>query len=265
MPTENVTIGVIGGSGMLGRTIVLAILKSGFVPAERIWISNRSGYADGFEAFPGLNVTTDNQQLASVSDVVVLSVPPALKDQINIRAPDKLIISVMAGTSVEELTRITGSPRVVRAMSSPAAKDKLAYSPWCPSKDVSNNDRRLLKNLLSTCGVTDEVNSESDIEIFTALTGPVPGFVALFADAMVRFATSNDISPVIADRAVRQLFLAAGKLMSEDQMTPAEHVQQMIDYAGTTAAGLEAMQQLSIPETIAEGLGSAVDRVKTIG
>ncbi|MDX1743772.1 MAG: pyrroline-5-carboxylate reductase dimerization domain-containing protein, partial [Ruegeria sp.] len=182
-----------------------------------------------------------------------------------IKAPDKLIISVMAGTTVDELIRLTGSSRVIRAMSSPAAKDKLAYSPWYASGAATSRDRDLAQAVLSTCGLSDELENEADIEVFTALTGPVPGFVALFATAMVDFATSHGIAPEIADRAVRQLFLASGTMLSEDPMTPAEHVQQMIDYAGTTAAGLEAMQQLSIPETIAEGLNSAVARVRDIG
>jgi len=264
MPIEDLNIGIIGGTGMLGRTIAQAVLDSGLVPASQVWLSNRSGVANGFETYPGLNVTTDNQQLASASDIIVLSVPPALRGKIAIHAPDKLIISVMAGTCVNELSRITGSSRVIRAMSSPAAKDNLAYSPWYAGEGVTERDRQLTDALLSTCGLADEVSNESDIEIFTALTGPIPGFVALFADAMVKFATSNGIAPEIASRAVRQLFLASGKTLSEDHMTPAEHVKQMIDYAGTTAAGLEAMQRLSVPETIAEGLDAAVERVKTI-
>ena len=95
--------------------------------------------------------------------------------------------------------------------------------------------------------------------------GPVPGFVAFYAASMIDYATARGIAPEIADRAVRQLFLGAGTVMSVGAMTPADHVRQMTDYAGTTAAGLEVMQRSSLPDDITKALDSAVARTRSIG
>ena len=38
----------------------------------------------------------------------------------------------------------------------------------------------------------------------------------------------------------------------------------MIDYAGTTAAGLVAMQELGISDLIAKGLDAAVEKTRSI-
>lgn len=265
MPKEDWTIGIVGGTGMLGGAIASAILDNKVVSPERLWISNSSGVADGFPRVPPLNVTRVNQHVADACDVILLSVPPAQAPEIGINAVGKVVISVMAGISVDELKTVTGANRIVRAMSSPAARIGLAYSPWYATGEATSSDLACATEIFSACGLTDQVHSEAHIECFTAMTGPVPGFVAFFAEAMVDYAIAKGIQPNIADRAVRQLFLGAGTMMSTSKMTPADHVRQMIAYAGTTAAGLEAMKHSSISSEIADGLDAAVAKTRTIG
>jgi pyrroline-5-carboxylate reductase len=259
------TVGIVGGSGQLGGAIARAVLGSGRIAPERVFISNRSGSRVGFEDWSGLNVTTRNQDLADKCDLILLSVPPAAAGDIAINAPDRLILSVMAGVTIARMGELTGARRIVRAMSSPAADIGLAYSPWCAGEAVSARDRQWTQAFFETCGLADEVPDEDQIDRFTALTGPVPGFVACFAACMVDYAERNGIDPAVADRAVRQLFKAAGVIMANSQETPAEHVSYMIDYAGTTAAGLQAMKAAPLFRSIAEGLDAAYRRAKVMG
>lgn len=267
MTEKDWAIGVVGGTGTLGKPIVGALLDKKVVPPERLLISNRSGAVVPFADHPGVNVkvTISNQEVADACDVILLSVPPASAASIAMDASGRLVISVMAGISLDELVRITGANRVIRAMSSPAARDGLAYSPWCATTGVTANDRVRAATIFGACGLTDQVERELHIECFTAMTGPVPGFVAFYAKAMVDYAIGKGLPPEIADRAIRQLFLGAGALMSAGAMTPADHVKQMIDYAGTTAAGLEAMTRSSIAADIAGGLDAVVARTRSIG
>lgn len=257
------TFGIIGGSGMLGSAIAQGVLQSGAIAPERIWISNRSGQAEALEAYPGITVTTDNQALAEACDIILLCVRPAAKADIGIKAADRLILSVMAGVTRAEMSALTGSPRVVRAMSSPAAAQFLAYSPWCASAAVTEDDRAHIRALLAAIGAEDEVTEEDHITLFTALTGPVPGFVAFFAECLISYAEEKGVPPQIADRAMRQLFLSAGQVMAGGP-PPSAHVQEMIDYAGTTAAGLNALRASPVSEQIAAGLDAAVAKTRAI-
>ncbi|OWU85269.1 pyrroline-5-carboxylate reductase [Oceanicola sp. 22II-s10i] len=256
------TVGIVGGSGMLGHAIATGWLSSGAVSPDRLWISNRSGSRAGFEDWPDVTVTADSQALADACDVILLSVPPALAGGIGISAPDRLVASVMAGVTLDRIAALTGTTRVVRAMSSPAAALRLAYSPFAAS-GATEDDRTMIRHLLSAIGTTDEVPDEAQIDLFTAMTGPVPGFVAFFAACMQGYATDRGVAPEVAERAVRQLFLSAGQMMA-DGPAPDTHVRQMIDYAGTTAAGLLAMQETDIAEAIAKGLDAAVARTRGI-
>ncbi|WP_022951286.1 pyrroline-5-carboxylate reductase family protein [Leucothrix mucor] len=259
------TVGIIGGSGALGSAIAKGLLRNGYLTPEQLWISNRSGNAAGFDESPGIHFTSSNQTLVDACDIVIVSVPPHLAPSIGIHAENRLIISVMAGVSIEQLQQFSGSDRVVRAISNPAADIGLAYSPWCVSAGVTDQDREWTRSVFGAFGQTDEVPNEDQIDHFTALIGPVPGFVAYFADCMVGYAVKNEIDPKVAERAIRQLFHSSGVVLAESEASPTEHVNAMIDYAGTTAAGLEAMKASPLADFVEQGLKAAYLKAKDIG
>ncbi len=259
------TLGIVGGNGQLGSAIARGLLTAGAIAPEALWVSARSGRAEALADWPGITVTTDNQALADACDTILMSVPPAGFGQVGINAPDRLVVSVMAGVTRERLASETGAARIVRAMSSPAAAERMAYSPWIGTGAVTEEDRETVRTLFSAVGTTDELTDEGHIDHFTALTGPVPGFVALYADCMIRFAVAEGIAPEVAERAIRQLFLSSGRMLGREGPSPANEVKAMVDYAGTTAAGLVAMEKAGIAGVIAEGLRAAVAKAREIG
>ncbi|MXN66751.1 pyrroline-5-carboxylate reductase [Stappia sp. GBMRC 2046] len=259
------SFGIIGGSGQLGGAIARQLLLTGTLAPDHLWISNTSGKLDGFRKWPFVRSTTDNQELAQACETILLSVPPHVAKGLELKAEGRLVVSVVAGLTVERIGEMTGTTRIVRAMSSPAAEYGLAYSPWVAAPGVTEKDRETVGFLFKACGLTDEVSNEDQIDRFTALTGPVPGFVALFADCMAQYALRHGVDPKIADRAVRQLFHASGVTLSETEPTPAERVAEMIAYAGTTAAGLEVMRNSALSQAISDGLDAAYDKAKSLG
>ena len=258
------SIGIVGGSGALGSAIARGLLRNAFITPGQLWISSRSGNTSGFEEGLWIRFTNRNQELVDACQIVLVSVPPHLASSVDINAENRLIISVMAGVSIEQLEKQTCAKRVVRAISNPAAEIGLAYSPWCASVSATDQDRDWTRRLFEACGLTDELPNEDQIDHFTAMTGPVPGFVAYFADCMVEYAVKHGIDPEIADRAIRQLFHASGVVLAESEASPGEHVRDMIAYAGTTAAGLESMKASPVAALIEQGLKAAYQKAQRI-
>lgn len=261
-PTQ-LTLGVVG-TGALGGAIARRLLRSGALRPEQLHLANRSGRRSGFEPWPDVALTTDMTDLAARADVLLFALPPAATFDLRTPAAGALILSVMAGVTLRRLEEITGASRIVRAMSSPAAETGLAYSPWTASSAATGEDRAVATALFGACGLTDEVESEDQIDHFTALTGPVPGFVAYFAECMAAYASDHGVPPDIADRAVRQLFRASGEILAQETSSAAAHVEEMIRYAGTTAAGLETMRAGPLRAAIAEGLEAAYEKARRI-
>ncbi|QDC08867.1 pyrroline-5-carboxylate reductase [Oceanicola sp. D3] len=246
------------GTGMLGREIARGLLASGH-PAERLILANTTGTPP-----EGLPCRTTTPALAAEeADAILLCVPPAAAPALGL-STTKPVLSTMAGVTLARLAELTGSPRTIRAMSSPAAGLGLAFSPWAAAPGATPADKALANALFSAIGTTAELPDEAQVDVFTAITGPVPGFVAFFAEAVQAYAQSEGIAPETALAATRQLFLAAGQMLATGP-APAGHVQQMVDYAGTTAAGLEAMRASPLADLIAQGLAAATARARTIG
>lgn len=264
--TDDITLGIVGGNGALGSAIARALLRSETIAPGRLHISCRSGAAPALADWPGITVTSDNQALAEACDVILLAVPPAAMGEVAIRAPDALVISVMAGVTAARIGQETGARAVIRAMSSPEATDlRLAFSPYWAGPGATDADRATAHRLLAATGETAELSTEDQIDRFTALTGPVPGFVALFAEVMQSYAERHGTPPDVSATAIRQLFRAAGEILARSGEPPAAHVDAMITYAGTTAAGLTTMKAGPLAEAIAEGLDAAVARARQIG
>jgi pyrroline-5-carboxylate reductase len=252
------------GTGALGGAIARAALRAGVVTPQSLHLANRSGRAEGFADWPALRVSNDPQDLAEGCEMLLLAIPPAALADLRLDVRDLPVLSVMAGATVAALTRRTGSDRILRAMSSPAAELGLAYSPVFAAPAVMAEDRDRAARLLGACGLVDFIDTEAQIDTFTALTGPVPGFVAFFARAMTEHAIGAGIAPEIADRAVRQLFHAAGTILATDPRTSADHVAEMIAYAGTTAAGLELLEASDLARIVDRALAAATARARTI-
>lgn len=260
---SNLRVGLIG-AGDLGAAMARAMIEHGGLPASSLSIFTRSGRSSRLADISGIRFTRSAAQATQDADIVLLAVPPAQIGTLDLGRCDCAVVSVMAGVNLARLAQIVGHDRVIRAMSSPAAAYRVAFSVYAPSVACSAGDIALAAALLEACGAVDVVPDEEQIDLFTALTGPVPGFAAAFAQMLVQWAESRGVDPQTADKAVRQLMLASGLSLAHTQPSPSERVQEMIDYAGTTAAGLTALRDSGAQNAISAALDTAVAKAKTI-
>jgi pyrroline-5-carboxylate reductase len=251
------TIGIIGGTGWLGRAIARSMLEAGFVEPSRLVLSARSHGTQGLAGWPDVACLTDNRELAARSDVIILSVRPAQFSVVDIDAAGKLVISVMAGVPAEALAARTGAARIVRAMPNAAAEIGKSYTPWFASDGASPADRELVQKLFETCGTADELSCEADIDYLTGLTGSGPAFPALLADAMLGHALEKGLPEEVAKRAVEAVIAGASQLLAGNNASPEETVRTFLEYRGTTAAGLRGMIDGGFVEAVRAGLDAA--------
>ncbi|MDH6232068.1 pyrroline-5-carboxylate reductase [Mesorhizobium soli] len=249
------TIGIIGGTGWLGSAIARAMLKAGFVEPSQLILSSRS--TTGLSGWPDVACTADNRELADRSDAIILSVRPDQFSTVEIGARGKLVISVMAGVPVATLAARSGSDRIVRAMPNAAAEIGKSYTPWFASDGAKAEDKELVRQLFATCGTTDEVFREADIDYLTGLSGSGPAFPALLAQAMMDHAVAKGLPRDIATRAAIAVVAGASQLLGAHYVSPEETVRAFLNYRGTTAAGLQGMIDGGFIAAVSAGLDAA--------
>lgn len=253
-------LGVIGGGGWLAGALLRPVLADGLIAPPDLVLSSRSGAISGFEDWPGVHTTTDNRALVDASDVVMLSIRPADLEDLDIDLRGRLVLSVMAGVSADEIAHRFGAVRIVRAMPNACAEQRLSFTPWCATEDVRDDEMEFIEAFFSASGRVHYLYDESHLDYFTALTGSGAAFPALFADTMIHHAVEKGIDPETAEIAVRQLFLGAATQMAQLRQTPADIVDLFMEYRGTTAAGLSAMMEANIGRAIFHGLEAAYKR-----
>ena len=260
--SDNLKLGVIGGGGWLGGAIVASLLESGLVTPEHLTLSSRSEQSN---RFPGARWTRDNQELADRSDVVIVSVRPADWPALAVNAQGRLVISVMAGIGLQQLSDQLNTKRVVRALPNAAAEVGKSYTPWVASSELDDRDRAVVRRIFEACGTTDEVANEADIDYMTGLAGSGPAFPALLAAAMMHDAIEHGFPADVARRAVDAVLVGAGRLVEHRAESPSDTVETFLSYGGTTAAAIEAMRSAGFDSAVRRGLAEALEKSVDMG
>lgn len=258
--TEIGRLGIIGGSGWLGTAIARALMNSGTVTPHRLTCSYRSTKP---EDALDCSWTKDNRQLVEQSDVVILSVRPADWAAIDVDASGKLLVSVMAGVTVDDLQRRTRSARVARAMPNAAAEIGYSYTPVFLTSPEPR-DRDVVSLLFRSCGEVDLLPKEEHIDHFTAISGPGAAYPALLANALMTYAVGQGVPPDVARRAAQQVIVGAGRLQEHNGASPADTVKAFVDYDGTTAAAIRAMREHGFDDAVAAGLEAAFGKARAL-
>ncbi|MGO2770561.1 pyrroline-5-carboxylate reductase dimerization domain-containing protein [Pseudomonas sp. Y136_2_1_1] len=254
---DTITIGIIGGTGWLGRSIATALLDSGFVGPESLILSSRSGELKGAEgSLASVQVTDDNQRLVGLSDVVILSVRPEDLAAVKIDLADTLLVSLVAGVSLHDIALHSGARRVVRAMPNAALELRTSYTPWLANEQVDGPDKILVQRLFETCGEADEVFSENDLDYLTALSGTGPSYPALLAKALYDGAIAQGLSETVARRAVTGVVVHASQLISETRGFEAL-LDTLVGYRGVSAAGIQGMTAGGLAASVSAGISRA--------
>lgn len=253
-------IGIIGGGGWLGNAITNALLTSGTVRPDFLTCSYRSSKPQNAAS---IRWTNDNGALVERSDVVILCVRPADWQDIDIRATEKLVVSVMAGVTVDDIRKRTGASRLARVLPNAAAELGCSYSPFYLVSD-REQDRAAVRLIFQSCGLVDEVQDERHIDYFTGFSGSGAAFPALLAEAMANDAIARGIPQDIAVRAAKQVIIGAGRLQEAHGEAPSETVKAFVDYKGTTAAGIEEMRHHGFESAVRAGLETSYQKARAM-
>ena len=109
------------GPGVMAEAMIAGLLRKKLAKPENIFASGpREERGIELNKKHKINTLTDNASAASQADVVVLSVKPqrlseVMKGLYKIR-PDALVLSIVAGASIQKISRALKHQAVVRSM-----------------------------------------------------------------------------------------------------------------------------------------------------
>jgi len=191
---------------------------------------------------------------------LLLCVKPANVEEVGkrLKGKAKVLISVLAGTSVEKLKKHFKPKAVIRAMPNMAASVGASMTTLTGDEKFQKE----AESLLGAVGTTLWLNSEKEIDIATALAGSGPAYLALIAEALADGAVKQGLKREDAMATMRGLFAGFGQLIQE--VHPALLKDGVMSPGGTTAAGYAALEEGNVRASCMEAIEEAYKRAKEL-
>lgn len=166
------------------------------------------------------------------------------------------VISVLAGTSIEDIKKNLSSSSYIRIMPNLAATYK-------KSMTIVTGDEIFKDEALEICksiGSTLWVGSEKELDIATPVAGSGPAFLALVAEALSDGSVKEGLKREDADTIVRGLFEGFVPLIKNQH--PALLKDGVMSPGGTTAAGYGALEDGAVRSSFMKAVHLAYERTK---
>jgi len=259
------------GSGVMGEALVGGILNNKLTCPEHVRAADP--LVDRGEALQrafGVQPYTDNAAAVSGADIVILSVKPQRLDKVlaGLRGkiePDALVLSIVAGASIDTISSGLNHPAVVRSMPNTPAQIGEGITIWTTSEGITEEQKETARTLLAALGQEIYVEEESYLDMATALSGTGPAYVFLFMEAMIDAGVHLGFPRRIAEQLVVQTVRGSVDYYSQNSTHPASLRNQVTSPGGTSAAALYYLEKAGFRTAISRAVWAAFERSQELG
>ena len=254
------------GLGRMAQALLLPLLESGQVSREHVRAAVASAAsAERLAAAHSLAVGTDAAP-AWRAPVVLLAVKPQQLDAVAAAVPEGcsgLLISVLAGVTLERLQRLLPAWRCVRAVPNTPALVRQGLTGLAYADSVTPAERDWVQGLFRQVGEVVDL-PEPQLDAFLALTSSGPAFLAVVAEAMADGAVAAGLPRALAHRFTHRTLAGTAALLQEQELHPAALKDRVSSPGGTTIAGLRALERAGLRSALIEAVVAAAERSREL-
>lgn len=204
----------------------------------------------------------------SESEMIILAVKPDNITQArelikNYLRNDQMIVSLLAGVTIETLQNYFRNVQIVRMMPNLAVMYGEGVVGLSSNENLKKEDKENLTTIFSPLGKIHWIPEEK-INALTALAGSGPGFVFAIVEAMIDSGIAMGFSHPDSKDLVCQMLKGSLSLLEQTGKHPGELKWQVTSPKGTTIAGLKKLEESAIRGGIMNTFLSAYDRANEL-
>lgn len=254
------------------KALTQAFVNSKLVQPEDILVASPSGRTFEFYKNLGIQTTQKNLLVLETCEIVFYAAKPyqfeSIKEKICVFPTAKVetLVSIAAGISIEQLknfiTARSQQINVIRCMpNTPCMVNKGCFA-LCSDLHTENGPAHLdlVKRLLSSCGIVEELASENLINAVCGLSGSGPAFIFSLIEAMSDAGVRNGLPRDIATKFAAQTFAGAAEMVLSTGQHPGELKDQVTSSGGTTIHGIRALERNGGRYALFDAVDSATNR-----
>lgn len=262
---KNKKIGIIG-AGNMGGAIVVGLLKSGFVNAADIYVSDRKEHILADLKAQGVQANEDNVFTARQADVVIVAVKPyhiepVMQEIKPALRNDQILISIVAGVGLDELQRMTGPGfPIFRVM--PNTAIALQESLTCISANGhSAAHRAYVLELFNSLGKTIEIPEEL-MAAATVLSSCGIAFALRYIRAAMQGGIEIGFGADMAQFITAQTVKGATELILQTGHHPEREIDKVTTPRGVTITGLNEMEHKGFSSSLIQGVMASYKKIE---
>ncbi|MFB6363840.1 pyrroline-5-carboxylate reductase [Paenibacillus elgii] len=264
------------GAGSMAEAIIRGLVSEAGMEAGQLVAVNRSNEARlqqlnkqyGIRYAAG---AAERNEAIGSADIVVLAFKPSdaaqgLLDLKPVLRKEQLLVSVIAGLSIETMEAILGSPgwAIVRTMPNTSSTIGLGATGLSFSGGVSDAQRQLGEEMFRFIGIVSIVE-EPLLETIVSLSGCGPAYIYYMMEAMIESGMNGGLTHEEAKRLTVQTVLGAARMVELSGEEPAELRRKVTSPNGATYAAIETMDNCGFTDAISKGMLRAAERSAEMG
>lgn len=259
------------GAGNMGLAYAKALLNSEFIKGSSLMIMDTDpNKIEELKEESRFDVYTNLEDCIPAADIIFVAVKPYHSEELfksikHLMIPDQVVISIMAGTTIQTIQNGLGITKVVRAMPNLPALVGKGLTSFTASAEVSRLELSTVENLLSTTGKAIRLDTENDVDASTGISGSGPAYVFYFMQSMMEAAKEMGFSDHDSKVLVSQTFEGAVELFNQNDLSPQTWMDRVASKGGTTRAALDSMEGNNVNKLISKAAHAAFNRAVELG
>ena len=214
--------------------------------------------------------TTTNNLNVMNSERIILAVKPQDLKEVSKKIRGCFregtpVLSILAGITVATLRNALGDePKIVRSMPNLPALIDRGTTAIATSDETTPEQFVKFWKILETVGLVVEL-PESMMDAVTGLSGTGPGFVYYLIEAFIAGGEKAGLSSEVSRQLTIETFHGAVELLKHRYEEPSQLRAKVTSRGGTTAAGIEYLDNNRVYHHIQGGIMAATNRAKELG
>lgn len=215
----------------------------------------------------GIQVATDNREVAKAAEVLVLSVKPQFYETVideikDIVSETQIVVTIAPGKTLEWLGMQFGKEvKIVRTMPNTPALVGEGITAACCNHNVKQEEFDYIVSLLKGFGKC-EIVPEHLMDVVVSVSGSSPAYVFVLIEAMADAAVADGMPRAQAYEFAAQAVYGSAKMVLETGKHPAELKDMVCSPGGTTIEAVRVLEERGMRSAVFEAMKACTRKAK---
>lgn len=250
------------GVGNMGGSILEGIIKSSIYNKEEIFLYDvNSNVVEKYKK-AGIAFSKDEKELVENVEILILAIKPQMLsclENIKFKISNLVIVSIVAGKTVENLEEIFGKQKFIRVMPNTPALIKKGATAISRTSDIDDETFEIVKKMFSSIGIVEEIPDVLMNEVIP-LNGSMPAFLYYFAKCFIDKAVKDGIEYDVAKNLACEAIKGSADMILESGKDIDTLIKDVCSPKGATLEGLKVFEEENEKEIIEKVADATIKR-----